>query len=233
MMAKDPIARPLTRIPSAMKSRSSTTAALLLLLAGSTWSAPQNSSASPSASRQELLTARAVIDRYLDLTGEGKILASTRSTRTKGRLEIVDTEIAGPMEVLAHSSNKRLVQVELAGVGSVREGFDGTTAWAIEPGAGASLQEGLEHLQASMHANYTGPLKEADEFERVQTVARTEFDGKSCWKIEIVAKLPAAMDAQETQAVRTSHEYYDVDTGLLIGREMTTPTGMKVVVVSS
>jgi len=216
-----------------MNSRIILAAPLLILLSSPVWATPQTTGAAQAGAREDLPVARTVIDRHLELTGSTSVITTTTSTRTKGTLELVGMNIGGPMEVLSHKSNKRLVQVEMGAMGTVREGFDGTTAWSIQPGIGAQIQEGLEQLQTQLHANYTAALKSASDYESMKTLAKADFEGRSCWKLELIAKLPSGMDAASTKALRTTHEYYDVETGLLAGTEMTTAAAMPVVVVQS
>lgn len=214
-----------------MKASILTSTALCALLLPSAWSqvngSPDNATQSATQENVKLTDARKVIERYAELTGVQKMIETTTSSRMKGELEIVGMGIKGPIEILSHKSNKLSLTIDMTGAGKVRQGFDGETAWSVHPMMGAVVQEGSERLQTVMRANYAEALKMPASLERLETVARMDFEGKDCWKLMVVAKLPEGMDATETRTARTTHEYYDVESGLLIGRESiaSAPTG--------
>jgi hypothetical protein len=76
--------------------------------------------------------------------------------------------------------------------------------------------EGKALEQSREQARFDAVLHDASEYKSMQTVERTTFEGKECYKLKLVRR-----SGQEVT------EYYQVDTGLLAGSAETqeTPLG--------
>lgn len=215
---------------------------LLLALAAPTlaWAAPavQDDAAAPV---QTLPEARTVLDTYLDAIGFAEKLPAVNSIHTKGKLELVGMGIGGTVETFQARPNKNLTLATIEGFGENANGFDGTTAWMIQGMMGPMVLDGVAAAQMAAGAAFDNQLYPAEIFEKVETVGRVEFEGQACWKLEIVLKPfvsddPEVADPEKTLTARTSHQYFAVEGGLLVGQEMTqvSPMGdMKATVVMS
>jgi len=85
------------------------------------------------------------------------------------------------------------------------------------PLMGALLLKGTELLQSRVEASWFAALKQGEAYESLRTVGRESFEGKECWKIEVVTRPLPGMDAEATRESRTTHEYYEIESGLLRG----------------
>ena len=163
-----------------------------------------------------LPSARTIIDRHIEAIGGRKALAALNSHRIKGKMEIPANGISATMEVLSARPDKTIIHMNVPGMGEMSEGFDGTHGWAVTPMTGPALSTGAE-LEDRKHAAYfDSELREESRYEYMKTVDKTTFEGRPVYKIVLKRKGAATEDV----------EYYDVETGLRAGAELTRNTPM-------
>lgn len=176
--------------------------------------------ASRSASQEakgELPSARALIDRFAEVTHAKEVVEKTRSMHVLGKFSMAGMGLEGPAEIWSARPNLRTVSIQMGAFGQTVTGYDGKHAWMVQPMMGARLLSGTELLQASLEADYDAALKRGDKFLSMETVAKETFEGKECFKVKLVAKPSPGMDAAGSLQARTSFEYYEVASGLLAG----------------
>jgi hypothetical protein len=171
------------------------------------------------AQSDELPDARAVIERFATVTKLREKLAATRSRHEKGKAEIGGA--SGTTESWSLKPSHDLHVLSLPGFGEISNGCNGEIAWLSSPVQGTVLYAGTDLLRAKLEAAYDAALKPAEHYERILTVGRKTFAGKECIQVELVARALPDMDPEETRAARTVQEYYDVESGLLLGSEGT------------
>src|SRR5450755_3277716 len=106
-----------------------TIAASFLLIASAAFVAAQTTPAAPSATP----TVDDVLSHYVQALGGQAALDKCTSTSEKGTFEVPDFGASGPFETYSKTGNKSLLSIEIAGFGTVRHGFDGTTGWSDDP----------------------------------------------------------------------------------------------------
>lgn len=159
--------------------------------------------------------ARTVLDRFAKVTHAAEVIARTHSLHATGSFSMSGT--TGPVEIWSAKPSRRSVSMELGGFGTMITGFDGKNGWMTQSMMGARLFSGTELLQAMLEAPYDASLKPSEFYESMKTLGRETFEEKECLAVELVAKPLAGMDAEKTRQARTSVEYYEVASGLLIG----------------
>lgn len=164
---------------------------------------------------QKLPSAREVIDRYVEAIGGAEALRQPKSLQMTGEFTVPAAGLEGKLEIRSMPPDLMLVEVEIPGLGLTREGFDGEVAWSIDPMQGPRLKQGAELEQAAYQADFYAALHEEERYESMETVGRVEFDGRECYKLELVT-------ANGDEMV----EYYDIETGLHVGTEMQVETPM-------
>lgn len=192
----------------------------LLALVGllSVPAAPALASSRPAAQgATELPAARAIIDRFIEVTHSKEVLEKTRSLHVVGTFSMSAMGLEGAAEIWSARPNLRVVSIEMGAFGKTVTGYDGKNAWMVQPMIGARLLSGTELLQASLEADYDAALKRGDKYLSMETVGQEAFEGKPCYKVKLVAKPMEGMDAEASLPARTSFEYYEVTTGLLAG----------------
>jgi zinc protease len=103
--------------------------------------------------------------------------------------------------------NRTTSRVSIAGIGEIASGFDGETAWELNPMQGPRVLTGKE-LDAVRDDADMGVLVYAPSaYKSLETVGAEEFEGQKAYKVRVVRA-----------SGRESHEFFSVESGLLIGR---------------
>jgi hypothetical protein len=181
----------------------------LLLLAAPSAFAQDASAAMPSA--------REVIDRHAKACNLTEVLAQKHSMHVLGKFSMAAMGIEGTAEIWSAKPAMRKTSMVMGNFGQMVTGYDGKVAWMTHPMVGARIAKGTELLQSRLEADWNAALKTGGQYESLRTVGRESFEGKECWKVEVVAKPLEGMDPQATLEARTSFEYYEIEGGLLIG----------------
>ena len=158
---------------------------------------------------QELPPARQLVDRYLQAIGAPAALAAHTSVRMTGELEFTAMGLKGTTQTSVASPNKMVSTVDLAGVGQIRNGFDGTTGWQLSPIQGPSVFQGAQLEQTRENATWAEMLVDIAEpatYTSLETVRRTEMGGRPCHEVKAVRA-----------SGREAFYCFDVETGLLVG----------------
>ena len=169
------------------------------------------------ASQEALPPARQIVDKFVAAIGGEAAYRAVTSMRARGEMRIAAQGIRGDLEVYSARPAKALYRVTVPGVGKIEQGYDGKTAWTVSPVTGPELVSGKELAERADDAWFDGPLHQADRLRELTTVAAVEFDGRKSWKVRVVHN-----------SGHEQIEYFDVESGLLIGSEadQTSPQGV-------
>jgi len=159
--------------------------------------------------------ARVVIERFGSVTKLAEKLAQASSRRE--RVTVKFAGIEGKIESCSTKPDRHRESLDLGGMGKMVSGCDGEVAWISGDLTGSRLLTGMDGYQARLESSWDSPLKPAGAYESMRTLGLETFEGKPCWKLEFVAKPLAGLDPEKSRAARTSHEYYEVASGFLIG----------------
>lgn len=202
----------MTRIDGlARYGRSAAIAVLAVAGLGATW-----------LQQEELPEARKIIDRYVEAIGGEDLMRDQPGQHMVGRMAVPAQGVGGDLEVYSAPPNRLLVKVEIPGLGAVSSGFDGQVGWTINPAMGPMVLEGRQLDQMRQQADFYGALHPTDLIASLETVERTEFEGHSCYKVKVV-----------TTWGEEYFEYFDVETGLMVGVERTQASPMGEIPVTS
>ena len=171
-------------------------------------------------------TAESVIERYFAATNlrdsfeDGKMLA------LEGTVELEGMGLSGTFEQYQTFPPRTFLKMSIANIGDVLSGYDGEVGWSMHPMTGAHLMEGTELFQVEFQTSVAALLKSPDAFEVIEFVGTEEFEGRQCHKLKLVAKPTEGLDADATRDIRTSYEYYELDTGYLYASVQTAESPM-------
>lgn len=168
-----------------------------------------------SLAAQGLPAPQALAARHDSIVGGRAALEGRRSMRMVGSFTIPDAGIEAPLEILKLRPNKYLFRSTLGPMGELLSGYDGTNAWAVQPGAGAMLMQGESARQLADQADFFGDLHDYSRFATVETLDEAEFDGRRVHRVRMVR---ASGD--------TLMEFFDAATGLTAGSETSVETPM-------
>jgi hypothetical protein len=153
----------------------------------------------PAASK-DLPTARAVIDRYIEVAGGREAFLKHNSILLKGKTEVAGKEIGGSMMLATAKPNKMVLIVDLAGI-PIKTGFDGKIGWQVNPLTGPSIMEGAELRDVSRQSDFFAILHDDKSFKSMENLGKTEFEGEECYKLKLT--YPDGGDITEFYSVKT------------------------------
>jgi hypothetical protein len=180
---------------------------------------PAGQPQTPQADQTPLPPARDIVGRHVAAIGGTDALSKLSSLRAVGTLEIAEQKITGTVELLQARPARFVTRVTTTDMGTSERGFDGKVGWMLDR-SGATLLTGRRLREVSEEAQFDAILLHAPELiKELTTLERTRFDNRPAYKVR-------AVFLSGTQQV----EYYDVETGLLIGvegsRELPLPFGV-------
>lgn len=167
--------------------------------------APAKETPSKDAAPKDLPTARAVIDRYIEVAGGKEAFLKHDSVLIKGKTEVAGKELGGAMTLATKKPNKMALTVDMMGI-AIKTGFDGTNGWQLNPITGPSLMEGGELRDVSKQADFFSILHDEKGFKSMENMGKADFEGEECYKIKLTYT-----DGSDIT------EYYSVKTGLQKG----------------
>lgn len=170
----------------------------------------------PGAASAQLPDAKQIVARYIDALGGEAALRKHQYRRAKMTMNMPAQGITATMEVFAAAPDRYFSRIEIGGMGSITSGYDGKVAWMIHPATGPMVLDGTALEQHRQQASFYGPLERDRFVKAMQTVERTDFEGRSCYSVKVT-----------TNWDEEYIEYYDVETGLLAGttRSQQSPMG--------
>lgn len=167
----------------------------------------------PIASEDVLPTPTQLFEKYAAALGGRARILQVQSYRAKGTLSLGDQGIQGALELYMAVPNKVLTVLDMPGFGEVREGFDGKLGWSTDPMSGPRLKTGDELRDLERRSELHYALAYAKFYREMHTTGRRVFGEASCYRVQLI-----------THEGREEILYFDVETGLLVGREALTPT---------
>lgn len=183
---------------------SPSTGVLAVLVACATLAAPVRDVRADDA----LPSARAIVDRFVEVTGAAELVEKHDSMQTTGTFAIPSQGMSGKLQIQAKAPNLMLVRIEIVGFGEVLQGYDGKVGWTMDPASGPSLSEDMALAQLEDQANYYSSLYRAEDLESLELIGKEDFGGTEAYRIQSVSKRGVA-----------STLFFSVESGLLIGNE--------------
>ena len=153
-----------------------------------------------------LLTPRALHARFIDAIGGEDAIRAHKSATTKGKMELAAMGMTGDVMIVQAAPNKQVMNVEMGGMGSMSNGYNGEIGWSENPMTGPALLDGAALDMAARDANFYGVLMGDELYPEQETVEKTEFDGQAAHKVRLV-----------DQNGHEVTQYFAEDSGLLIG----------------
>lgn len=168
------------------------------------------------AATEKLPLPKELFQKYIEITGGLDAYKKINARTSTGTFELVGANLKGNLTMYQTRPNKSLVVIMLPGIGEMKQGFNGTVGWSINPMQGAMLAQGKELQQAKIDASFDLMVDPMSQFKSAETIARKTFAGEDCYQVKLVS--------HDDDIVNF---FYSVETGLFRGIEMTasTPVG--------
>lgn len=160
-----------------------------------------------------LPAASDIFKRSVDAIGGADAVRKHTAMRVKGKLGVAGMQ-QGDMEILMLAPNKFLTSINMAGLGKMEQGFDGTVGWSKNPMMGTQLLEGrtLDELRRS--SDFYKDLDPSKLWTSATTKGVTTFIGLPCYEVAVQGDLG------------DGSLFYGVDDGLARGMRLTVDTPM-------
>ncbi|MCU0647713.1 MAG: hypothetical protein MUF00_06940 [Gemmatimonadaceae bacterium] len=169
-----------------------------------------------SAAHAQTPTADQIIAKYVDAIGGKSAIVALSSMRQTGTMEMPAMGMSMEMEVAAATPNKRVTKMVIPGMGEMMQGYDGKTAWAMDPMQGPRVLKDKELTQLMEQADFSSEmLKSASNFKAIEVQGQEAFEGQQAWKVKFTR--PSG---------NVTTEFFAVDSGLLLGSVTTQSSPM-------
>ncbi len=166
------------------------------------------------AQATSLPPAASLIAKYSQAVG-GQAFLSPKSVITKGGFAMPAAGINAKFEMIQLAPNQMSMVTEIPGMGKIEAGFDGTTAWSMDPMQGARVLAGKELDQLRDEADRRASLRAPEFFASQETVADTTMNSERCYLVKLTWK-----------SGRVTHDCYSAATGLLVASQSVQTSAM-------
>lgn len=146
--------------------------------------------------------------------GKAALKARTDST-VQARFIIAAAGIDAEMTMRHQAPDRMLVEMNIPGMGEMKQGYNGKIAWMLNPMAGPSLIEGAQLIELKQQADMHADLNYKKYYKDMQAPVEAEFEGMQVYAV----KVKTVSDADQTI-------YFDREKGYIVGNEGTTETEM-------
>jgi zinc protease len=153
----------------------------------------------------DLKTGEAVLDNYVEATGGAAAYAKIHSMVMKGSMAMPAMGLKGALAISSAEPNKVSLSTDIAGVGKLVEGSDGTNAWTFSAMQGPQLKKGDELADSLRAAFFHKENEWRSIYKSAELSGVEDVDGKPAYKVILTPK----KGAPETQ-------YYDQASGFVI-----------------
>lgn len=154
-----------------------------LVLAGAALSV-----AAAPAQAQTLPTAQQVVARYVTAIGGEQAISTQQFRRVQIEMSMPAAGMTMTAEMMQARPNKAVMNIELPGMGSMRQGYDGQVAWSVNPMQGPKILEGKELADMLRQYDFDANMRFSHLFRTMETVGRAELNGESCVNVRMVAE---------------------------------------------
>ncbi|HEY0547680.1 MAG TPA: S41 family peptidase [Pyrinomonadaceae bacterium] len=148
-----------------------------------------------------------IFEKYLAAKGGRAALEKLTSRVTKGKAEISSMNLNGTVELYEKAPNKSVMNINVAGLGVMQRGFDGTKGWWQDSMRGYIRFVGYSLTDVRREAIFNRDLNLAQLYNRLLVTGKEKVNGREAY---VLQELYDANGAEKL--------YFDVETGLLLRR---------------
>jgi len=168
---------------------------------------PKTIGAKPSAVKMP--TVKKILAKYVQAIGGRKANGKIKNRMVKGSAEIPAAGIKGTFEYYTAAPDKSLSKIMLAGIGEIIEGFDGTTAWSINPIQGNRDKQGEELAQTKITYNFYRELNLDKLYPKMELKGMEKLGDKDVY---VIVATPENLPPETF--------YFDAKSGLLLRQDI-------------
>lgn len=194
--------RPARRAAASLAFLALITAAPAALLAQ-----PANTAAPAAASQPaaDLPSAKAITDRFIEVTGGRAAYEKLTNRTATGKFEIPQMGLSAKLRMVQAAPNKMRFIVEADNIGTIDSGTNGDLAWETSQMTGPRILTDAEREQSMRSAIFNSDLHLDQTYTKIETIGSEEADGHTYYKVQLTP-------ASGFPIVN----FYDKETGLLV-----------------
>ena len=172
-----------------------------------------NAAPVPKPRSNPLPPIEAVLSKYVDAIGGREAHARLKSRVITGRIDLSGSESWGQLTIYGKAPNKSLTIMNVQPMGQVKHGYDGCTAWSLGDTIGAHTLSGAALSKFSADADFYREIKLSELYPGIRLMGTMKEKDREYYLVE---GFPL-VGSEETM-------FFDVQTGLLTGRDFTQQT---------
>ena len=162
----------------------------------------------PAALQAQALPAAAdLMAAYTQAVGGEAAWSKLQGMHTTGSYSVPAMGMSADFNVWNARPARMLLIINIPGMGEMRQGYDGTTAWAVDPMQGARVLSGGELTATQDQAGFDSSLRLIKNFKSAETVEKTTLGGQECYKVKLVWK-----------SGRETYDCYSTTDGMLVAQ---------------
>ena len=157
-----------------------------------------------------------ILKKYVDAIGGREAQEKLKTRLIKGSVELSGADSLGPFNIYAKAPNKLLTVMNVGPMGQVKHGFDGCTSWNVGDTIGKQPLIGAALSSFSTDADFYREMRLGELYPGIRLIGTVKEKEREFYLVEGYPRFGSA----ETM-------YFEVQTGLLTGRDLTqqTPRG--------
>jgi len=190
-----------------MKPKFFTLCAIVLTFAAATFAQAAKTPAQPA----KLPPVSEVLNAYVKAIGGRPAREKITSMSTKGTVEMLPMGVKGTFESVAAEPYLTFTRMNMAGLGEFLDGFDGTTAWAINPIQGSRNKTAAEVAQQKILRDFHRATNLDKLYKSLTVTGIEKVGGSDAYVVKAEAEGLAAPTLM----------YFDTKTGLLLRTDST------------
>ncbi len=154
-----------------------------------------------------------IIARHIEAVGGEDVIRAHTDITSTGRISIPSAGLQGTLETRVKAPNQSVLRFEITGYGVSMQGFDGQTAWSIDPSLGAMVLEGEQRDAVVRSSRYDADLRLEKDYDSIAYAGEKEVEGEAVHAVVLT-----------DPHGRETTQYYSKETGLRIGSESIEPS---------
>ncbi|MCY7375617.1 MAG: hypothetical protein LH472_06555 [Pyrinomonadaceae bacterium] len=162
----------------------------------------------PSAAKTP--TVQKILAKYVQAIGGKATNEKIKSRIMKGTVELAPMGVKGTFEGFAAAPNKSVTTMSLTGIGEIIEGFDGSTAWSVNPISGNRVKQGEELAQTKIIYNFYREINLDKLYQKMELKGVEKVGANDAY---VVVGTPDNLPPETF--------YFDTENGLLLRQDMT------------
>lgn len=146
-----------------------------------------------------------VLARYRQAIDPQGIIPSIQGMKSSLTMEVPAAGMTATINAVQRRPNQMVMTIEIPGLGEMRQGYDGTTAWASDPMQGPRLVTGQEAAALIDGADMNSMSRSPQQFTKMEPAGEGDVDGEKTVCIKLTWK-----------SARETTECYSTTSGLLL-----------------